>query len=347
VGGRRIVPVRCEMFDSVQVMRSFRNKNLQMRRFEKGPSLALRKMGLVRAWRRQIYGASLVAVLIPAAIIAALFVATGGGPLHGLGTLGQVFSGPAIPGGNLSARVSENSKPALPGSGGAGAAALQGHSPVLGQAAAGGSAVVRGSAGPHGSAVAPLHLGTTTPSPPGNGGQLHGGSGLGSGNNPNPTPRPPANPPPTTPTTATSTTTTDSTTAASLPPIVAIPPSPVTTTTPTTATTTTTTTTPVRTTTTSTTRTTTTSTTKTTTTSTTKTTTTPTTKTTTTPTTKTTTTTVTHTTTVKAPTTKTGTHPINSVTPTVATTVAQAERGSAIFTGCTGDWGVAPSGHIE
>src|ERR1700759_5036503 len=112
------------MFASVQVMRPFRHKNLQMRRFRESSPLASRKMGLVRAWRRQIYGASLVALLIPAAIIAVLFVATGGGPLHGLGTLGQVCSGPAIPGGNLSARVSENSKPALPGSGGAGAAAL-------------------------------------------------------------------------------------------------------------------------------------------------------------------------------------------------------------------------------
>ncbi len=74
-------------------------------------------MGLVRAWRRQIYGASLVAILIPASIIVVLFAVTGGGPLQGLGTLGQVFSGPAIPGGNLSARVSLNSKPTLPGKG--------------------------------------------------------------------------------------------------------------------------------------------------------------------------------------------------------------------------------------
>src|ERR1700727_1164118 len=125
-----------------------------MRRFQEGPSLASRRMGLVRAWRRQIYGASLVALLIPAAIIAVLFVVTGGGPLHGLGTLGQVFSGPAIPGGNLSARVSESSKPALPRDGGAGAVALRGHSPVLGQALAGGAPRVRVSAGPHGSALA-------------------------------------------------------------------------------------------------------------------------------------------------------------------------------------------------
>ena len=89
-------------------------------------------MGLVRTWRRQIYGASLVAVLIPAAIIVVLFAVTGGVPLHGLGALGQVFSGPAIPGGNLSANVVTNSKPALPGKGTVGAAALRGHSPLVG-----------------------------------------------------------------------------------------------------------------------------------------------------------------------------------------------------------------------
>jgi len=89
-------------------------------------------MGLVRAWRRQIYGASLVAILIPAAIIAVLFVVTGSGPLTGLGTLGQVFSGPAVPGGNLSAKVSLDTKPALPAKGTAAGAALGGHSPVLG-----------------------------------------------------------------------------------------------------------------------------------------------------------------------------------------------------------------------
>ena len=332
--------MRCTMFASVQVMRLFRNKNLQMGRFRQGSGLASRKMGLVRAWRRQIYGASLVAILIPASIIVVLFFATGNGPLGGLGTLGQVFSGPAIPGGNLSARVSASSKPTLPVSGGAGAAALRGHSPVIGQPSAGGPAPLRtSSSGPHGSAVAPLNL-ATTPTTPGSGGQLHPGTGVGGGGSGH-QPPPPSTPPATTPSTTTSTTTTDTTTAATLPPIVAVPPPPVTTTdtTPTTVTTTTTTT-PVHTTTTSTTKTTTTTTTKTTTTSTTKTMTT--TKTTTTPTTKTTTTTVT----IKTPTTKTATT-VASPAFAVATTVAQAEHGSATFSGCNGDWGIGPSGRIE
>ncbi|HXD64951.1 MAG TPA: hypothetical protein VNV17_10060, partial [Solirubrobacteraceae bacterium] len=174
-------------------------------------------MGLVRAWRRQIYGASLVAVLIPASIIVVLFFATGSGPLGGLGTLGQVFSGPAIPGGNLSARVSESSKPALPGSGGAGAAALRGHSPVIGQTG-GAPAPLRTSAGPHGTAVAPLNLGTT-PTQPSNGGHLNGGTGVSGGSGGHQPP--PVTTPPTTPTTSSSTTTTETTTvAATLPPIV-------------------------------------------------------------------------------------------------------------------------------
>ena len=114
-------------------------------------------MGLVRAWRRQIYGASLVAILIPAAIIAVLFVATGRVLSPAWALSGQVFSGPAIPGGNLSARVSLNAKPALPGKGTAAGAALQGHSPVLGPRPRAGSPGPRGSR-----SLAPVGTTTTT-----------------------------------------------------------------------------------------------------------------------------------------------------------------------------------------
>ena len=132
-------------------------------------------MGLVRAWRRQIYGASLVAILIPASIIVVLFALTGGGPLQGLGTLGQVFSGPAIPGGNVSARASLSSKPSLPGNGSVGAAALQGHSPVLGGRPSGGPP------GPHGSGtpVAPVTTTTTTASAAPSSSGLRGVTGTG------------------------------------------------------------------------------------------------------------------------------------------------------------------------
>jgi hypothetical protein len=55
---------------------------------------------------------------------------------------------------------------------------------------------------------------------------------------------------------------------------------------------------------------------------------------------------VTHTTTVKLPTTKTATKPPVAAATQIATTVAQAEHGSAIFTGCAGDWGLRPAGRI-
>lgn len=306
-------------------------------------------MGLVRTWRRQIYGASLVAVLIPAAIIVALFAVTGGGPLHGIGALGQVFSGPAIPGGNQSARVVTNSKPALPGKGTVGAAALRGHSPLVGpsRGPSGGPRVIPLAPSPAGSRSAPLS----------SGGRLNGGAGtLGnSGNGPPGGSAPPPRPVTTPTTTATQTTATQTSTtvAASLPPIVAVPPPTVTTPT-TTVTTTTTATTPTTTTsrTSTTTRTTTTTTrttttTKTTTasktTSTSKTTTTSKTPTTTTPTTKTTTTTRTLTT----PSTPPPRGLSQNVTPAVSVTVAQSRSGSTTFRGCSGNWGVAPTGHVE
>jgi hypothetical protein len=37
----------------------------------------------------------------------------------------------------------------------------------------------------------------------------------------------------------------------------------------------------------------------------------------------------------------------NSATPQIATTVAQAEHGSARFTGCTGNWGLGPVGQLD
>jgi hypothetical protein len=66
-------------------------------------------MNLVRTWRRQVLGASLVALLIPVAIIATLVVLAIGGGLAKIADLGQVFTGPSVPGG---------------GSGGAGSAPI-------------------------------------------------------------------------------------------------------------------------------------------------------------------------------------------------------------------------------
>ena len=49
-------------------------------------------MRLARAWRRQILGASLAAVLIPAAIIVPLAVLASAGEFRRIGVLGQVFA---------------------------------------------------------------------------------------------------------------------------------------------------------------------------------------------------------------------------------------------------------------
>ncbi len=56
-------------------------------------------MGLARAWRHQIYGASSVALIVPAAMLAALTVLALGGGFSGVGVLGQIFAGPATPAG--------------------------------------------------------------------------------------------------------------------------------------------------------------------------------------------------------------------------------------------------------
>jgi hypothetical protein len=54
-------------------------------------------MTLARAWTRQLYGASGVALLAPVTMIAALAVLALGGGFGGLGALGQLVSGPAVP----------------------------------------------------------------------------------------------------------------------------------------------------------------------------------------------------------------------------------------------------------
>jgi hypothetical protein len=54
-------------------------------------------MTLARAWTRQLYGAGSVALLAPVTIIAALVVLALSGGFGGLGALGQLLSGPAVP----------------------------------------------------------------------------------------------------------------------------------------------------------------------------------------------------------------------------------------------------------
>ncbi|HET6869468.1 MAG TPA: hypothetical protein VFH80_26390 [Solirubrobacteraceae bacterium] len=54
-------------------------------------------MSLARAWRRQLYGASSVALIVPSAMLAALIVLALGGGFGQVGVLGQIFAGPPAP----------------------------------------------------------------------------------------------------------------------------------------------------------------------------------------------------------------------------------------------------------
>lgn len=56
-------------------------------------------MTLARAWRRQLYGASSVALIVPSAMLAALVVMALGGGFSQVGVLGQIFAGPPAPSG--------------------------------------------------------------------------------------------------------------------------------------------------------------------------------------------------------------------------------------------------------
>jgi hypothetical protein len=54
-------------------------------------------MSLARAWRRQLYGASSAALIVPSAMLAAVIVLALGGGFGQVGVLGQIFAGPPAP----------------------------------------------------------------------------------------------------------------------------------------------------------------------------------------------------------------------------------------------------------
>jgi hypothetical protein len=54
-------------------------------------------MSLARAWRRQLYGASSAALIVPSAMLGALLVLALGGGFGQVGVLGQIFAGPPAP----------------------------------------------------------------------------------------------------------------------------------------------------------------------------------------------------------------------------------------------------------
>ncbi|HEY8763876.1 MAG TPA: hypothetical protein VIM18_06790 [Solirubrobacteraceae bacterium] len=58
-------------------------------------------MTMGRSWKRQLFGASGAALLVPGAIAGALVILVFAGGFARLGTLGQALSGPALPGGSM------------------------------------------------------------------------------------------------------------------------------------------------------------------------------------------------------------------------------------------------------
>jgi hypothetical protein len=73
-----------------------------------------RIMDLVGSWLRRAMYASLAALIIPVAVLIALIITLDGGGIGGLGSIGQLFSGPALPGSTLTARAPQHAAPPLP-----------------------------------------------------------------------------------------------------------------------------------------------------------------------------------------------------------------------------------------
>lgn len=138
------------------------------------------RMSLARVWRRQLFGASSAALIVPAAMFAALVVLALGGGFSQVGVLGQIFAGPSAPSlggapagehGPAPARLTAGALPVIP----AGAGLRTGP----GSRRSGASGAVRGGG---------------TPSSPGapsrTGGALGGGAPITGGGAGGPVPRP-------------------------------------------------------------------------------------------------------------------------------------------------------------
>jgi hypothetical protein len=73
-------------------------------------------MSLARVWRRQLYGASSAALIVPCAMLASLVVLALGGGFSQVGVLGQIFAGPPAPlaggGADAGARAGSGSRAA-------------------------------------------------------------------------------------------------------------------------------------------------------------------------------------------------------------------------------------------
>jgi hypothetical protein len=166
-------------------------------------------MSLARAWMRQLFGASGMALLVPGTIACALVVLAFAGGFSRLGSIGQALSGPAAPLGAASAgaRASERLAQTLVnlGRGGFGGRASGGVAASTGSPGASRRAVSHGRT--HGAGAGPG--GRSGGGSGGSGSRGRGGSGSGSGSGRGSpggggrgsgTPTPPSAPnPPTTP----------------------------------------------------------------------------------------------------------------------------------------------------
>jgi hypothetical protein len=76
-------------------------------------------MSLAREWRRQLLGASIAALIVPAAMFAALVVLALGGGFSQVGVLGQIFAGPPAVGAGATAVTGQGGAaralPVIPG----------------------------------------------------------------------------------------------------------------------------------------------------------------------------------------------------------------------------------------
>lgn len=169
-------------------------------------------MSLARVWRRQLFGASSVALIVPSAMLAALVVLALGGGLSQVGVLGQIFAGPSLPAaGPLGLEHSGpvGSAGGLPGtllpvvpavapaarsSRSAGSVAPRSRSPRT-------VVSVSGGAGKTGGAISPTGGGTVRPVTQGTGGGSAGTGGSSAGppssSSPQPSPAPQPAPRPT------------------------------------------------------------------------------------------------------------------------------------------------------
>jgi len=161
-------------------------------------------MSLARAWRRQLYGASTAALIVPFAMLAAAVVLALGGGFGQVGVLGQIFSGPPAPGagagpGGSAAVAASRSLPVIPSV----AAAISRPRTSVRVTRSGGAPSTGVSRRTGGAGAAPIITGTpigSTPRPgpgapsrPGPG----PGSGSGAGSAPSsPAPAPQPSPPP-------------------------------------------------------------------------------------------------------------------------------------------------------